>query len=189
MNLLLFGTSFTNQPRITARQLDQEQIGNAVTARLIDFERALAIVVGRDSSRALPERGENERLLFARQTLGEVPSLRARLLSMLERMVKENETHARLVQSAEALGDPSLEFAERSRIYRTRGLSSDTSIRTNFAVEEALKGLTLDSGAGVRPHQRPRTPCCHHRPRSRFYGQAGGLRLLPAADNSAFRHR
>ena len=61
---------------------------------------------------------------------------------MLERTIGENETHERLVHDAQALGDPSLQFAERSRIYRERGLSSDTSIRANFAVEEALRGLT-----------------------------------------------
>ena len=49
VNLLLFGTSFTNEPRITSRQLDHKQIGHAVTARFIDFERALAMVVGRGS--------------------------------------------------------------------------------------------------------------------------------------------
>jgi hypothetical protein len=140
VNLLLFGTSFTNEPRITSTQLDQKQIGNAVSARLADFERALG-AVGRDLSRARPEPGENERLLFARRVLGDRSSVRARLLSMLERTIGENETHERLVRDAQALGDPSLQFAERSRIYRERGLSSDTSLRINFAVEEALKGL------------------------------------------------
>ena len=130
VNLLLFGTSFTKEPRITSRQLDEKQIGNAVAARLTDFERAL------DTS------GTNERLAFARQVLGEGSSVRPRLLSMLERTIKENETHERLIHDARKLGDPSLEFAERSRIYRARGLSSDTSIRTNFAVEEALRGMT-----------------------------------------------
>jgi len=67
--------------------------------------------------------------------------VRARLLSMLERTIGENETHTRLVRDAQALGDPTLQFAERSRIYRGRGLSSDTSIRINFAVDEALRDL------------------------------------------------
>ena len=56
--------------------------------------------------------------------------------------MKEGETHARLMEQAHALGDPSLEFAERSRLYRERGLASDTSVRVNFAIEEALRGLT-----------------------------------------------
>ena len=58
---------------------------------------------------------------------------------MIDRSIKEGETHARLTEQAHALGDPSLEFAERSRLYRDRGLASDTSVRVNFAVEEALR--------------------------------------------------
>ncbi len=141
VNLLLFGTSFTSEPRITSRQLDEKQIGHAVAARLIDLERALAAP------------GANERLLFARRLLGDRPSVRARLLSMLERTIGENETHQRLIRDAQALGDPSLQFAERSRIYRERGLASDTSLRINFAVEEALRGLTPYC-TGVRPRYR-----------------------------------
>ena len=60
---------------------------------------------------------------------------------MLDRAMQERDTHERLIRDAHALGDPSLEFAERSRMYRARGLSSDTSVRTNFAIEEALREL------------------------------------------------
>lgn len=127
VHLLLFGTSFTSQPRITSRQMNPEQILTAVEARLHDFERALA----------KPER--NERLQFARRLLPHGPTVRARLLSMLDRSMKEGETHARLTEQAHALGDSTLEFAERSRLYRGRGLASDTSIRVNFAIEEALR--------------------------------------------------
>ncbi len=155
VNLLLFGTSFTNEPRITSGQLDDNQIGNAVAARLIDFERALGTTVGRDSggrdsSRALPVTGDDERFVFARHVLGNSAEVRPRLLSMLQRATAENETHARLIADARALGDPSLQFAERSRIYRARGLSSDTSVRTNFAVEEALRGLISVRGADAK---------------------------------------
>jgi hypothetical protein len=49
------------------------------------------------------------------------------------------------------LGDPSGEFAERSKLFRDRGLSSDTSLMPNFAIEKSLgsmksKGL-LAAGA------------------------------------------
>ena len=125
VNLLLFGTSFTRQPRVTASQLNLEQIRDAVDDRLRDFERALA----------RPER--NERLEFARRVLAGRPA-RERLLSMIDRAVREGETHVELTKQAHALNDASLEFAERSRLYRARGLSSDTSVRINFALEEAL---------------------------------------------------
>ena len=130
VNLLLFGTSFTSQPRITSKQLSEEQIRKALDARLDDFVRALA------------QPGDNERLQYVRRLLADGTAPRARLLSMVDRSMKEGEMLGRLTAEAQRLGDPSLEFAERSRLYRERGLASDTSIRVNFAVEQALRGLT-----------------------------------------------
>jgi hypothetical protein len=135
VNLLLFGTSFTSQPRVTARQLKAEEINRAVSARLDDFARALA------------QPAANERLLVAGRALKGAGTVRAQLLSMIDRSMKENETYARLIEKAQALGDPSLEFAERSTMYRERGLAPDTSVRVNFAVEEALKRVYPDGGA------------------------------------------
>jgi hypothetical protein len=135
VNLLLFGTSFTSQPRVTARQLKPEEIDRAVSARLDDFARALA------------QPAANERLLVAGRALKGAGTVRAQLLSMIDRSMKENETYARLIEKAQALGDPSLEFAERSTMYRERGLAPDTSVRVNFAVEEALKRVYPDGGA------------------------------------------
>ena len=57
VNLLLFGTSFTSHPRITAQQIEGDEINRAVNARLDDFERAIA------------QSGANERFLYARQAL------------------------------------------------------------------------------------------------------------------------
>ena len=68
--------------------------------------------------------------------------------------MKEVETHARLMEQAHALGDPSLEFAERSRLYRERGLASDTSVRVNFAIEEALRGLNPVMVRGSDPKRQ-----------------------------------
>lgn len=130
VNLLLFGTSFTTQPRITSAQVNsEEKLNRAVSARIDDFAQALA------------QPGTNERLQYARRLLGDSASVRPHLLAMLDRVIKEGETLARLTKEAEALGDPSLQFAERSRLYRNRGLSSDTSVRINYAVEDALRSL------------------------------------------------
>jgi hypothetical protein len=129
VNLLLFGTSFTHEPRVTSRQLDRGAIAAAVDARLRDFEGALQ------------NPPDNERMQFARRVIGSAP-VRPRLEAMLERSIQEGEIHARLIAQAAALEDPSLQFAERSRIYRARGLSSDTSLRVNLAVEKTLRSLT-----------------------------------------------
>ena len=42
VNLLMFGTSFTREPRLTSRQLDGTDVQAALSRRLDDFERALA---------------------------------------------------------------------------------------------------------------------------------------------------
>jgi hypothetical protein len=139
VNLLLFGTSFTSQPRITTAQLDPKTIQRSVSARIDDF------------ARALEQPGPNERLQYARRLLPAGTPVRPRLLAMVDRMMKEGAMLARLTAEAAALGDPSLEFAERSRLYRDRGLASDTSVRVNFAVEEALRQIRADRLlAGVR---------------------------------------
>ena len=140
---LLFGTSFTDKPRVTSRQFGTKDITGVVAARLDDFERALA------------RPADSERLQFARQVVGTAP-YRPRLVAMLDRVMKETETHARLAEEARALGDPSLEFAERSRMYRARGLSSDTSVRVNFAIEEALRSLTPVLLRGPDPRASPK---------------------------------
>ena len=124
------------------RQLNADDINRAVSARLTDFERALA------------QPDANERLLYARQALRGTGTIRAQLLSMIDRAMKETETYARLSEQAQALGDSALEFAERSRMYRDRGLAPDTSVRINFAIEEALRGLTPVLTRGSDPATR-----------------------------------
>jgi SAM-dependent methyltransferase len=151
VNLLLFGTSFTKEPRITARQIEtiltsssDPSVGGAsldrlTQSRLDDFTAAVAA----------PRR--NERFDFARaifEAQGDNPDtsegrarIKARLLHALGRVLKEIDTNSRIIDRARALPDPGAEFAERSKLYRARGLSSDTSLLPNFAVEEALKAM------------------------------------------------
>jgi SAM-dependent methyltransferase len=75
---------------------------------------------------------------------------------MIDRAMKDAAVHARLTEEAHALAHPSLEFAERSRLYRGRGLASDTSVRVNLAIEEALRGLTPVLVRGSDPKQAVR---------------------------------
>jgi SAM-dependent methyltransferase len=46
-----------------------------------------------------------------------------------------------MLESARMLGDPSGEFAERSKLFRDRGLSSDTSLMPNFAIERSFGSM------------------------------------------------
>jgi hypothetical protein len=96
-----------------------------------------------------PER--NERLVFARRLIRskgyEINTAQNRervkqyLADNLARVLGEHASYGRVLESAKLLGDPSAEFAERSKVYATRGLSSDTSLLPNFAIERALSSL------------------------------------------------
>ena len=56
-------------------------------------------------------------------------------------MLNEQTGYARMIEAARAQGAASEIFAERSRLFRDRGLSSDTSLPPNFAIERALAAL------------------------------------------------
>ncbi len=149
VNFLLFGTSFTKQPRVTAQELSgRQQTGtqNAsdklINSRVDDLIGALA------DPKAL---GNNERLVFLRKLVtqqGHQPGdqkgrskLREYLLTNLLRTLKEQESYTRILAAARLQGNASEEFIERSKLYRARGLSLDTTLAPNFAIEESLKAM------------------------------------------------
>src|SRR5215510_7962661 len=146
VNFLLFGASFTKQPRVTAQDLaarrqaqTQEAFDKLINARIDDLIRALA------------SPGSNERILFMRklvteqgQRLGDPAGrtkLREYILANLQRALREQESYARTLAAARLQGNPSEEFIERSKLYRERGLSLDTTLAPNFAIEESLKAM------------------------------------------------
>lgn len=154
-NFLLFGTSFTKQPRITAQQLTQlgerKKIPAAVGLKELNVGLALQTRAD-DLLRSLQKPGSNDRLLFARQVLGDRKGYplstgagraqaREFLLGSVVRLLSEHAAYARALEQARLLGNASEEFAERSQLYRNRGLSSDTSLLPNFAIEESLKAM------------------------------------------------
>jgi hypothetical protein len=139
VNLLLFGTTFTQLPRALN---DSSKIGGR--------ERAAEIVRGRiaDLAAAIASPGTNERLQFVSALVGRRginPATSAgqaqaqtyfRLL--ITRMNGEVEGYLRAIQSARG----NAELAVRSTLYSTRGLSSDTSIRPDFAIDQTLAALS-----------------------------------------------
>lgn len=155
VNLLLFGTSYTTQPRISSNEIVEiAQAANrpsatppatTLAASKLLHARVDDLIQGLVLPRA------NERLLFARRFVegkGQDPRtasgrgrLREYLLARVARVLNEQATYARALGAARLLGDPTEEFAERSRLYRNRGLSSDTSLMPNFALEESLKAM------------------------------------------------
>lgn len=169
-NFLLFGTSFTRHPRVTLEQLQSikdvgsiparpssNEQGNPVSrlidARITDLVSAIAFLRGNG----------NDRVLFVRKIIGEKgfrletkegrEQARQYLATSLQRVMNENAGYARALEAARVQGDASEEFAERSRLFRVRGLSSDTSLLPNYAIEESLKEIKtrgLLASASVR---------------------------------------
>jgi len=114
-------------------------VGRVIESRVDDLVRALAVP------------GSNARLAFARRVLEQkgqllgTPAGRAQVkvyfLSSMLRVMKEQASYAQALAAARQLGDATEEFAERSKLYRSRGLSLDTSLLPNFAVEQSLEAL------------------------------------------------
>jgi hypothetical protein len=139
VHLWLFGTSFTARPRATESEL---------TSRGRDGSAALVQARLDDLVAAIQSPGDNDRLIMARQVLeragvdvttpaGKVEAaryletLRVRQVAEMSRLGRESE-RARQTGDAQASLDAYLAY------YRTRGLSSDTSLLATYSVERAL---------------------------------------------------
>jgi hypothetical protein len=150
VNFLLFGTSFTRTPRITLSDLAAAGATQSNSPAAVSFIKTMQSRA-EDLIQAISAPGKNERLLFARKLVEgkghdlSTPQGRERgkqyLIANLARLLNERASYARVLESAKLLADPSAEFAERSKLYATRGLSSDTSLLPNFAIERALSSL------------------------------------------------
>ncbi len=151
VNFLFFGTTFTAAPRFTAPEivelnafLNQEpgkpvaepESHKRVQTRIDDLLKAVAKPAG------------NERLLYLRQLLDQKGfkgvtdpvKLKAYVMDNVKRVLREQQSYGRAFAQASLL-DPSDRLAEVSKIYKDRGLSSDTSIFPNYAIEAALKSM------------------------------------------------
>lgn len=142
VNLLLFGTSFTQQPRIAIPNLAEQARSGVLRQRVADLVRGLAAP------------GGNERLSILRELLvkkgQELDSPQGQnaagifVMENLKRVLEEKRIFA--ARSSEVTGfakDPagSPTLTERSTIFRDRGVSLDTGILANFSVDLALRHL------------------------------------------------
>lgn len=140
INLLLYGTSFTAQPRIRMENLTEASKSGLLKARVDD------LVAG------LRSPGANERLIFLSALLrnrGMDPATAAGaqstgvfILSNLQRVIGQTraiEQKERAAQ-ANAVPDPA-SLLDRGSVFSDRGVSLDTSIFPDFAIEQALRDL------------------------------------------------
>lgn len=160
VNFLVMGTSFTRQRPLTAIEfaqvagsLDSSPLSPDSSAESgVFFRRVDALLQG------LANPGNNERLLFLSRLAGKAgyrprkaygihadPAERARLrdylLAIVARVAKEQERFQLLYEQARARDDRPENVVEVSTLYRSRGLSLDTSLLPNLAVEESLRAM------------------------------------------------
>jgi hypothetical protein len=148
VNWMLFGTSFTSRPRAVLGAVGS---GAAADQELV-LRRTIGLIQGRldDLVKALAVPGTDERRLFARAllqrrglrfaTLADREAVRDHLLGAMMRVAAEQEQIDQEL-AATSHRDPTTEFVRRSRLFRTRGLSLDTSVVANYSVEQALAAM------------------------------------------------
>ena len=147
VNLLLYGTSFTKQPRIRVEGLTEASKAGILRARVDD------LVAG------LRSPGENERLVFLSGLLrskGIDPNAPGEtgvfIYNNLQRVLQEMGTFAKRAEEAKRLvepdvvqpdvaPDPAAIFNWRPGLLQDRGVSLDTGIFPNFSIEQALRDL------------------------------------------------
>ena len=147
VNWLLFGTTFTRHPRVnlnrptsgSSTNADLQQLGDLIAQRTRDFVRALAAP------------GQDERRQFARsflearghhfETAPQLAEVERYLGGEVGRVIAESSRYAGEHAADRQLADRTEDFARRSRLFRDRGLSLDTSMLPGFAIEQTLRDL------------------------------------------------
>jgi SAM-dependent methyltransferase len=146
INFLLWGVTFTRQPRISKDVWVQWRSAQ-------DLETTEKIINPRinDLIDALGNPGNSRRLNFLRElvlSLGykfdnqaEKERLRKYLLDSLTRVLLEHATYGRELASLWSKGDANEVKAVFAQLYKDRGLSLDTSLPISFAIEQSLKEM------------------------------------------------
>ena len=155
VNFLLFGTTFTSAPRAT--EADLAALGGRGRDALSPFARRID-----DLAAGIASPGANERLQFARrfvERLGMDPgtadgraAVRTFLGDSLLQAPVEVEDYAKAVSTAKAQNESAADLLART-LFRERGLSTDTSILVDFALDrtlEAVKAAGLFQPRGIR---------------------------------------
>jgi hypothetical protein len=143
VNLLLYGTSFTKQPRISMQGdgIAKASKSGVLRARVDD------LVAGLGSP------GDNERLIFLQQLLrgqgidagaSDGPQRTGMfILQNLQRVVQERKIIAERAAdaNADAKPDDPSSLLDGSSLFRDRGVSLDTGIFPDFSIEQTLRDL------------------------------------------------
>ncbi len=142
VNLLLYGTSFTKQPRVRIESLSEASRSGMLRARVDDLVAALRNPAG------------NERLNFLNELVrgagidpGDPGPTGVFIYNNLQRVMQEMATLAkrgeegRHLTQANGAPDSAAIFKWRSGLLRDRGVSLDTGVLPDYSIEQALRDL------------------------------------------------
>ena len=147
INFLLFGSTFTSEPRLT-----EQDLATGFVSRRPILERRIADLVARTAAPAGNERLEFVRAFAARKGLSLSAAagpagLRTYLDQSVARVAAERRELAERATAAieRVLTNPATGLPEAATLYAERGLASDTSLFIDFAVDAALEALTANA--------------------------------------------
>ncbi len=148
VNQFLFGNSFTNQPRLT-----ESEISRLAQEKSKDAVKLYEEVIGNrleDYAKIVVSPTNNERMSYAREyfrkkigvelnTSAGRSEIKKIIIASLLRAINEAKNYTAIIDQTRNNRDE--DFIARSAVYQARGLSSDTSLKPNFAIESAIKQI------------------------------------------------
>jgi hypothetical protein len=136
-NLILYGTSYTSLPRMESPESAVAEGGKVSEAAQ---ERVHALVAAVEA--ATP----NERIRIVRDFLKRKgiagDGMQQFLTANLQRFAAEQRAYQKKLVEAGKSGDVEEVLSTRGTLYQTRGLSADTSLMANYALEDTLRELS-----------------------------------------------
>jgi hypothetical protein len=140
-NLILYGASYTILPRVESAESAASETGELTAAARVRVHALAA---------ALANGTRNERLRFVSEFLARKgiarESVEAKLQENLRRLIAEQRAYQEKLKESEAASDPAVKLLARGTLFQDRGLSADTSLLPNYALEDTLKTM-LRKGA------------------------------------------
>ncbi|MEO8074994.1 MAG: hypothetical protein ABI818_01615 [Acidobacteriota bacterium] len=141
VNLMLYGTRFTRWPRATpaaiAASASNPRLEEVMEGRVADLVTAIESPGGDDRLRLVRDVVERHGIAVG---VGSRDGTRRYLIELRSRVLSENERYMRRL-AAVPVAELSEQRAAQATLYRDRGLSSDTSLRVDFALDRTLAAL------------------------------------------------
>ena len=146
-NLILYGNSFTALPRLDSPEAAVNSAGELVEAARARVHAAAT---------ALARPGTNERLRFASEYLArrgvQPKDVEATLTAnLVVRFAQEQRGYREKLKAAGAKGDPDETLFVRATLFDRRGLSADTSLMPNYAIEDTLRAMQRKNALNAKP--------------------------------------